>query len=979
MEINTKFKTFAFSCALFTALQANAKEFSYTENFDEPAITENADLPEGWTAVASDYAPIMRYAGTYVGTGAHSNNAVLGTLESMSARNDWAFSKAISLKKGTEYTVSYWLKAPGGQYPGDAFMTTVELKVGTAQSADAMTTSLGKTTKRYADWEQITYTFTPTEDGEYYFGFNLVTTMYKGGALGIDDFQITGDEAEGGETGGGETGGGTEQPGGGETAETVELLNMDFDNDDDFADGAKMPAGWISTGDFPFQRNTSGYFGTGTHSGNYVFGTTGTSSVFNRNEKVFTNMISMKTGKEYTFSFWLKAPGGANAALYYNKITTKVGTSQTTEGMTQTLGETPKGTVYPEWTKLEYKFTPENDGEYCFGLELTTELWNSGAVAFDDFMVTGPKENGGGTVDPGDDDDKETVELPYSQSFDNENKDYDGTSFLPKGWLATGSSSFVTANIGSMPARDGVYYLVAPESSVARDDRAYTPFFHLEKDVTYNAEFYLYMPGDADNEEAHSDFSFTVGTEQDSEFHTNTLLSLPEYQNSKWQKFTVPFVPEKTGNYCFSFALGGEAANAGEVCIDLFTLKAPGQIAKPVANFVPDAAYSTMESGKIVTTKDAPVRMINYSTDGETFEWTATGATPATSTEQEPSFSFPADGKYDITLKVTNAKGESTTSKTLDVKTVGSEPNSQFAIQEFSANDSQVSRDYIMSYDTDADGYDYVTGFNHYYHKLAQRFSMPAGDELEYTVSKFTFGCNFWQMTNDPAANDKQKPFSVVFYGEKDGRPDVDNVLARQDMTIEEAFPRTIGNSSFEMRDLNLKKPVTFKATGNFYVSLEFSPEMTIDVTGYGLYRSFCAFGTYRAQSKETTFFVLPEAVPEGSLTKPDGKFYPVDVYDSDFKGLGLQLMAWMTADDISTTQIAVTPDGQTAFAARLDGNQLTVSGTKDGDMVTVYDATGKIIAKKTANASSTALNVNAPAGLYIVATPAGTQKFVKK
>ena len=328
---------------------------------------------------------------------------------------------------------------------------------------------------------------------------------------------------------------------------------------------------------------------------------------------------------------------------------------------------------------------------------------------------------------------------------------------------------------------------------------------------------------------------------------------------------------------------------------------------------------------------------------------------------------------------MTNAKGESTTSKTLDVKTVGSEPNSQFAIQEFSANDSQVSRDYIMSYDTDADGYDYVTGFNHYYHKLAQRFSMPAGDELEYTVSKFTFGCNFWQMTNDPAANDKQKPFSVVFYGEKDGRPDVDNVLARQDMTIEEAFPRTTGNSSFEMRDLNLKEPVTFKATGNFYVSLEFSPEMTMDVTSYGLYRSFCAFGTYRAQSKETTFFVLPEAVPEGSLTKPDGKFYPVDVYDSDFKGLGLQLMAWMTADDKSTTQIAVTPDGQTAFAARLDGNQLTVSGTKDGDMVTVYDATGKIIAKKTANASSTALNVNAPAGLYIVATPAGTQKFVKK
>lgn len=977
MGINTKFKTFAFSCALFTALQANAKEFSYTENFDEPAVTEKADLPEGWKAVASDYSPIMRYTGTYTGTGAHSNNAVLGTRESMSARNDWAFSKAISLKKGTEYTVSYWLKAPGGQYSGDAFMTTVELKVGTAQSVDAMTTSLGKTTKRYTDWEQITYTFTPTEDGDYYFGFNIATQMYRGGALGIDDFQITGDEAE---TGGGETGGGTEQPGGAETAETVELLNMDFDNDDDFADGATLPAGWVSTGDYPFQRNTASFFGTGTHSGNYVFGTAGTAAVYNRNEKFYTNKIAMKAGKEYTLSFWLKAPGGANANYYYTQVTTKVGTSQEADGMIKTLGATPTGTVCQDWTKFEYKYTPEEDGEYCFGFELYTMLSNAGAVAFDDIVVTGPKdETGGGTVDPGDDDDKETVELPYSQSFDNEKKDYDGTSFLPKGWLATGSSSFVTANVDNMPARDGVYYLIAPESRIARDDRAYTPFFHLEKGVLYNAEFYLYMPGDEDNEDAHSDFSFTVGTEQDAEFHTNTLLNLPEYQNSKWQKFKVPFTPEKTGSYCFSFALGGEAKNAGEVCIDLFTLKAPGQIAKPVANFVPDAAYSTMESGKIITAKDAPVRMINYSTDGETFEWTAIGATPATSMEQEPSFSFPADGKYDITLKVTNAKGENTTKQTLDVKTVGAEPNSQFAIQEFSASDSQVSRDYLMSYDTDANGYDYVTGFNHYYHKLAQRFSMPAGEKLEYTVSKFTFGCNFWQMTNDPTKNDKQKSFSVVFYGEKDGRPDVNNVLARQDMTIEEAFPRTTGNSSFEMRDLNLKEPVTFKATGNFYVSLEFSPEMTIDVTGSGLYRSFCAFGTYRAQSKETTFFVQPEAVPEGSLTKPDGTFYPVDVYDSDFKGLGLQLMAWMTADDKTTTQIAVIPNGQTAFATRLDGNQLTVSGTKEGDTVTVYDATGKIIAQKTATAASTALSVNAPAGLYIVATPAGTQKFVKK
>lgn len=790
MGKNTTFKTFAFSFALFAALQANAKEFSYTENFDTPAVTETADLPEGWTAVASSqWSPIKRYTGSYLNIGgAHSGNSVLGTLASSSARNDWAFSKAISLKKGTEYTVSYWLKAPGGTTPVDAFMTTVELKVGTTQSADGMTTTLGKTTKRYADWEEVTYKFTPEQDGDYYFGFNITAMMYNAGALGIDDFQVTGDEAE--------DGGGTITPGGGE-------------------------------------------------------------------------------------------------------------------------------------------------------------------------------------VDPGDDD-KETVELPYSQSFDNENKDYDKTSYMPKGWLAVGTQPFVTAYEDYMPARDGVYYIMSPESKSPRDERAYTPFFHMEKGVLYNAEFYLYMPGDPDNEDAHSDFSFTVGTEQDADFHTTTLLSLPEFQNSKWQKFTVPFTPEKTGAYCFSFALGGEAINAGEVCIDLFTVKAPGQTAKPVANFAPDATYNTMSTSKILAVKDSPVRMINYSTDGETYEWTADGATPATSTEQEPSFSFPADGAYDITLKVTNAKGESTASRTINVTTIGEDGSSQFPAQEFSPNDSQISRDYLMKFDTD-DEYDYITGFNHYYHKLAQKFSLPAGENMEYTLSTINFGCNWWQLSNVPTANEKQKAFSVVIYGDKNGRPDTENVLGRQDMTLEEAFPRLIGNSSFEMRNLLLKEPITFNATGNFYVSLEFSNDMVLDVEGSGLYRSFCAFGAYRSQSKETTFFVQPEAVPEGSLTKPDGKFYPVDVYDSDLKGIGLQLIAWLKAGPKGTTEIAVAPNGQTAFATRIDGNLLTVSGTKAGETVTVYDTTGKAVAKKTAENGATALTVDAPAGLYIVSTPAGTQKFVKK
>lgn len=778
MRISTKFKTFAFSFALLSALETSAKEFSYIENFDEPAVNNQADLPEGWIAATTNpSSPIKRYNGSYIGTGAHSSNAVLGTMASTDKRDDWAFSKAISLKKDTEYTVSFWLKAQGGSTPIDIFMSTVELKVGTAQDKEAMSISLGKTTKRYANWEEVTYKFTPTSDGDYYFGFNIVAQMQNAGAVAIDDFQITGNETDAGET---------------------------------------------------------------------------------------------------------------------------------------------------------------------------------------------------------DSDDKETMELPYTQSFDN--KDDYHNSFLPKGWLATGSSTFVTANLDKMPARDGTYYLIAPESAIARDDRAYTPFFKLQAGVTYNAEFYLYMPGDDEyNEGQYSDFSFTVGTEQDSEFHTTTLLYLPNHQNTTWKKHTVSFTPTENGTYCFSFALGGTAVNAGEVCIDLFTLKAVGQISKPKANFAPDAVYSLMESNKIVAFKDSPVKMINYSTDGESYEWTATGATPETSTEKEPSFSFPADGSYSIKLKVKNAIGEAESSNTVNVKTIGDNADEQFAVSPYSPNDNQISRDYVMTYDTDANGYDYVTGFNHYYHKLAQKFSMPQNENKEYKITRFSFGCNYWQMTNDPNANDKQKPFSIVIYGDKNGYPDTENVLARQDMTIEEAFEKTTGNSTFELRNLNVKEPITFNATGSFYVSLEFDDNMTLQPSGSGLYRSFFALGAYRSQTKETSFFVMPEAAPDGSSIKTDGKFYPVDVYDEDLKGLGVQIMPWMYSGNKGTTEIAVAPNGKTAFAAYINENLLTVSGTKAGETVSVYDTTGKLVSKETATEGSTVVNLNVPAGLYIVTTPNGTQKLVKK
>ena len=76
---------------------------------------------------------------------------------------------------------------------------------------------------------------------------------------------------------------------------------------------------------------------------------------------------------------------------------------------------------------------------------------------------------------------------------------------------------------------------------------------------------------------------------------------------------------------------------------------------------------------------------------------------------------------------------------------------------------------------------------------------------------------------------------------------------------------------------------------------------------------------------------------------------------------------------------MALSSDGNVAFAARLDGNTLTVSGTQEGEPLTVYNAAGQVIAKATATARTTTLSLDAQPGIYMVTTKAGTRKFIKR
>ncbi len=735
-----------------------------------------------------------------------------------------------------------------------------------------------------------------------------------------------------------------------------------FDDDTHFTQNAALPDGWLANDAAePIKRYKGTWTGNGTHSGDYVLGTLQTSSQ-GRDEWVFSKMLTLKAGVTYTVKFWLVMPGGV-AAPFNNNVAVKAGTAQTVEACTTTLGETGN-TKISAWTEQTYEFTPEADGDYCFALNLTTPLYQSGAISIDDFEVSGNEPDDVPAPDP----DKVVNALPYSQSFDNENNDYDGkTEYVPHGWLSTGSFPFRTANIEGVKAKDGTYYVVAPESNIARTDRLYTSFFRLSSDTAYVAEFWLYMPGDG---ESKSNFSFTVGEEQDADFHT-ALLTKEEYAAEGWQKFTVSYTPDHTGYYCFSFALGGEAVNAGEVGIDLFTLTAPGLISKPRADFAFNGYFSQMNS-HLTVIDGQEIKMVNRTTDGEKYEWLIPGANPQNTDEENPSFSFPNSGTYTIRLKATNAKGESVTTQTVDVDVVDQDAMLPLTVYNPSS-ETLMGRDNIPYFAT-AEYADYATGVNHYYTHIAEKFDLPEGHTYKITALT-TFLCCY-SLANRDAATEAGKEIRFVLYGMKDGRPDLSHVYSSTKTTFKDCLG-TMGLAKAEVRTLTLPEPLT--ANGPFFLAMEFDSTVVLDDTDANLSRTIVGLGGFNHKSGVSSLYVRPTAVPEGCAFVPDGGYCPVDSIDSELAGLGLNVTAWMSVDN-STDAIAYAPNGAVAFSARTEGNDLLVSGTAEGEQITVCDAAGRMVATAKASAAHSRVAISAlPAGVYIVNAKSGSAKFIVK
>lgn len=416
--------------------------------------------------------------------------------------------------------------------------------------------------------------------------------------------------------------------------------------------------------------------------------------------------------------------------------------------------------------------------------------------------------------------------------------------------------------------------------------------------------------------------------------------------------------------------------NSGYVFVDALKITAEGLVARVEPSFVVKGLYTLMDSDLTIGFKNEPMQMVNTSKYAESYKWTVTGAEPETSTDVNPSFTFPAEGEYTILLEATNAKGTRKTQRKIDVRLLDETVKDQQMLTLCSPSQDLIyGTGKTPTFDTDPTG-DFVTGYNHYYFDLAQRFDFS--EETPLMLQQLTIYVTDRRFRGMTSFYDDQRirPFSLVVYGaDENGALDESNVLGRIDTTIGAALGSS-GLYSSEPKDIVFAEPIMVK--GTFYIAFHFDRGMEVIPQDNSLGRSFFGYQVFRHGHGETSIYAKPFDKPAFSDATLN-EWGPVDALDSRLKGLGSYWILWAKTKDITTGVNAIAPDGTIAFAAAFFGENLNVSGTTAGETVAVYDLKGALVASAVAEEGVTSVPASSFAnGIYIVKSGEKVTKVVK-
>lgn len=536
--------------------------------------------------------------------------------------------------------------------------------------------------------------------------------------------------------------------------------------------------------------------------------------------------------------------------------------------------------------------------------------------------------------------------VPYMTSFDNTYGEYDGTSFIPNGWMMTGDNPFYTANMNELAAADGTYYLVSQNNTASpRNEHLYTPLFKMEAGRTYEVTYALYMPGlyyaylDGAGHYAeashHPTHRLTVGEEQDFDFHTlrEPLIVISDSIPAGWQRQRAVFTPSESGNYCFCLSFESEDTYHGDIAVDDFKVTYDGAVLKPTVDFSYGGMFDLMYSC-VVDFEGGGIPFRSKMTHTTGCEWKVTdavsGKVVATSTEEHPRFYFTQMGTYKVQLRGYNSEYEAKKQKTITVEHIGTEGSSFLPL--YTYGDESVATIYKPNYTPVIgleSGLDFATGPNHTYRRFAERIEMPANVTLTLnTLQYFLSQCSF---ASQQSGSVRTIPFTFTLYGETDGMPDESKVLWTKTVTMGDAFSTNTGGLGGATQ---LSLPLDgAKVSGTFYVAFEFADEFPIDPWNAGGDRSVVELTSCQHHDDVARIFYKEQAT---------GDWHRLDYFHPGLAGLGLNLVLWCSAD------VAVSGLGDVIVAPTTDGAVYDLQGRRlaNPERSGIYIVGGKKVMK---------------------------------
>lgn len=751
-------------------------------------------------------------------------------------------------------------------------------------------------------------------------------------------------------------------------------IEENFDDDSHFTLNASLPDGWHESGNAHIGRIDASESGFLAHTDPKILAVNSPTG----GETLYTPMMEIAGGTTFTVEFSTLLPGHPNYPSVRNLGINVYAGSVADKSRMDLIGNLPHG-YNPDWKQLSYNFTPATDGEYCFAIELYCENGMYGGNAyFDTFFFTGIAPGGGHVA--GLEPDPENMalchELPYMENFSDPSH-YDGTGHLPTGWSSTGTTVWRTASFTDLVAVNGDYYMLTPESRSERDERAYTPFFNLTAGREYTVSYCTHFDGYIINGEPRTaTLRLTVGTQQDADFHPLAIHTSSRAidKDPQWVAETATFTPSVSGPYCFAFMLEGEPYS-GFICVDDLRITSPADQPRPEPDMSPMALKSFVSDHFIANSHD-PVRFFNNSRYSESFDWYAEGATVYPLPNGNADIIFPASGDYDVTMTAVNDRGSRTLSRTVSIDNIDNGLPYTPVVNYDRSTCKEYTRHGIPAWPTDPNGLDYISGINHYYRTLAQRFDLPQRGTTTISRIAMNITNSRFEPIEGGATQQFELPFSFKIYGaDEQGNIDEGNLLGQTSAPMEDFFP-IAGMGSAEWNYMDLQTPVN--CSGTIYVVVDLSEDLHVDVSDPRIGRTFLSFGMMQGRHRQTTFFTKPYNVPEGS-GMTSGHWYPIDAFDSQYAGIGLNMQLYVDYNGISSGICESILDPGSAIGIDLRDNVLTIAGTSPGEYVAVYTTDGQRVSLTRAESEITTLDCSPLIpGLYIVRTDSGCRKFFR-